>query len=146
MKVILLQTVKGFGKIDEIKDVADGYARNFLFPKHLAVQASEKSLAEVTTRQRQVVKAAKDDLVSQQRLAEKLDGYEVEIKAKANPEQALYAAVTKEKVVAALAKLGFLVTADQLIMKPFKQLGTFPIKIKFRHGLEAEISAIITNE
>lgn len=139
----MLQNVAGLGKADEIKDVADGYARNLLFPRHLAVQASDKALADISIRQRKLAKLAEQDLADQQKLVERLDGYEVEIAGKVSETQVLYAAVTKEKVAATLAKLGFTVTPEQIVMKPIKEVGSFPAKLKFRHGLEADIIVIV---
>ena len=83
MKVILLRSVPGLGDIDDVKEVAEGYARNFLFPKHLAVQASAKASNELVARKKKEVRQAEQDLSEQQNLAQRIDGLELEIKEKA---------------------------------------------------------------
>ena len=144
MQVILVQNVAGLGKIDEIKEVSDGYARNFLFAKNLAVPASAKMLADLETRKNKKVKANEQELHNQQIMAGKLDGLEVELKEKSEKNGALYAAVGPQKLAEALAKLGFKINKDQIIMTPAKEAGEYKAKIKFKHGLEAEVSVLVT--
>lgn len=143
MKVILLQKVSDLGDADEIKDVADGYARNFLFPRHLAVPATAPAVGDLETRQKRQVKEAEHELHEQQALADRIDGYEVEIKQKVSEKGLLYAAVTPHKVAEQLNKLGFPVIKEQLAMKPIKEPGSYPVTVKFRHGLEAEIVVVV---
>lgn len=144
MRVILIQNVPGLGKIDDVKDVADGYARNFLFAKNLAVPATPRMLADLAGRKHKKVKVNEQELREQQIMAGKLDGLEVELKAQAEKNGALYAAVGPQKVAEALAKLGFKINKDQIIMNPAKEAGEYRAKIKFRHGLEAEIVVLVT--
>ncbi len=143
MKVLILHDIPELGRTDEIKEVAEGYARNFLFPRHLAIQVSPKILEAVALRQRQKAKAAKRDLYESEQLAGKIDGLEIELKEKANKENVLYAAVTAQKVATALAERGFKVDKTQIIMNPIKEIGEYPARIKFRHGLEAEIRVLV---
>ena len=126
--------------------MADGYARNFLFPKHLAVLAKPNIVHDLAERQKKQAKDAVNDLRDEQKMAAKLDGLELDIKDKASEQGKLYAAVTALKVVAALKRAGYVISANQIIMKPIKELGNWPIKVKFRHGLEADILVIVTTE
>lgn len=144
MKVILLQKVTGLGDIDEVREVAEGYARNFLFPRHLAVQASPSALQTLEAKQRREAKVAERELQDQQALADRVDGRGVELVEKANQKGQLYAAVSAQRLSEALQKMGFAVDRKQLIMKPLKQIGAHRVAIKFSHGLEAEITVIIT--
>ncbi len=144
MKVILIQNAPGLGKIDEIKEVSDGYARNFLFAKNLAVPATPRMLADLEGRKHKKVKENEQELNQQQIMAGKLDGLEVELKANAEKNGALYAAVGPQKVAEALAKLGFKISKDQIIMTPAKAEGEHKAKIKFKHGLEANIVVIVS--
>ncbi len=139
MKVILLQKVSGLGDVDEIKDVADGYARNFLFPHHKAVQASPNLVASIGAKHKKQAKLAEHDLKEQQTIAGQVDGLEIEIKEKGSEQGVLYAAVSAQKVVDTLKKKGVKVDKDQLVLKPIKNFGSHPVKIKFRHGLEADV-------
>jgi len=123
--------------------VADGYARNFLFPKHLAVQASKPAVDELAAKEKKKAKEEASDLSQQQNYAARLDGLEIEIKGKVNDKGLLYAAVGPQIVSAALKKLGFDLDKHQIIMKPIKEAGDFPVKVKFRHGLEAEVKVMV---
>jgi len=144
MKVVLIQDVKGVGKIDDIKEVSEGYARNFLFPKHLAVLASDKTLKELNDRKRKESKRAEEDLHEQQALATKLDGIEIVFKEKASEKNLLYSAVTPVKVVDKLKTMDIIIDKKQIVMEPIKTLGEFTVKIKFPHNLEAKIKIIVS--
>lgn len=140
MKVVLLQEVKGLGKADEIKEVSEGYARNFLFPKHWAVIAKDKTLKELSDKKLKQSKDAEADLKLQQDLAAKLDGIEINIKEKASEAGVLYAAVGQAKIMQELAKRGIKIEKNQLENKTIKKSGEYAVKVKLRHGLEAEIT------
>jgi large subunit ribosomal protein L9 len=144
MKVILLQKVKGIGEADDVKEVADGYARNFLFPKHLAVQASLQALQVRDLHKKKITKEAEKDLHEQEILAGALDGLEIELVEKANEKGLLYAAVTPVKISKDLAGRGFTIAAEQIIMKPIKFTGSFEATIKLRHGLEATVTVAVS--
>ncbi len=144
MKVILLQSVKGVGKIDDIKEVSEGYARNFLFPNHLAIPASQKAITKVTNKHSKADKEVADELNAEQKVAARLDGYELELSEKASPQGKLYAAITAQHIVARLTKAGFKVRKEQVSMKSIKDPGTFPVTIIFKHGIEATITVIVS--
>ena len=143
MKVIFLQDVKGVGKTDEVKEVAEGYARNFLFPKHLAVQASTQAVQELKAHQAKKAKEESRDLQEQQQLAEKLDGLALEFKEKVSEKGLLYAAVTSASVVAELKKKNFDIDKGQVILSPIKEVGEYQAKVKLRHGLEASVTITV---
>ncbi len=143
MKVILLSKVPGLGEIDAVKEVADGYAQNFLFPRHLAVQASPKAIADLEAHKKKLAKEDGRDLQEQQNLAAKLDGISLDFKERANESGLLYSAVTSAKVSEALLKLGSNVDKKQISLPQIKKVGEYKGKIKFRHGLEAEISLTV---
>jgi len=159
MQVILIQNVAGMGKIDEIKDVSDGYARNFLFAKNLAIPVTKQVLVDLKIRQNKKTKDREAELRAEQSMADKLDGLDVELKGRvsndgtrhdfvkskrAEKTGTLYAAVGPQKVVEALAGLGFKINKDQVIMNPAKEAGEYKAKIKFKHGLEAEINIVVS--
>lgn len=145
MKVILLANVSGLGKMDEIKEVAEGYARNFLFARHLAIPASAKATSELAQKHKREEKNAEQDLLEQQKLAEKLDGREVAITERASATGTLYAAVSTATIAKALTKMGFAITPAQVVMKPIKEAGNFPARVKFKHGLEADITILVSS-
>jgi large subunit ribosomal protein L9 len=144
MKVVFIQNVPQIGKIDEVKEVSEGYARNFLFAKNLAVPATPKMLSELKARQQKKIKNVEEELQQQQEVAAKLDGYEVIIAEKTSAVGALYAAVGPQKISEMLKKTGFNINKNQIIMKPIKETGQYRAKVKFSHGLESEIHIIIS--
>ena len=143
MKVILLKKIKGLGEMDDVKEVAEGYARNFLFPNHLAVQSTSAAIQKINSDKKKVVEKTEADLHEQQSIAGQLDGLEIELMEKANEKSVLYAAVTSQKICDSLKKQGYNVLPDQIQMKPIKKSGTFTANIKFGHGLEAEVKIIV---
>lgn len=144
MKVILIQNVPGLGKIDDVKDVSEGYGRNFLFAKNLAVPATQKAVLDVEHRHYKKTKDIESELREEQAVAERLDGWEVSLKEKTNAAGALYASVGPQKIAEALQKSGFKIDKNKIIMKPIKETGSHQAKIKFSHGLEAEVHIVIS--
>lgn len=146
MKVILLKDVQGTGKKGEVKTVADGFARNFLFKNNLAQPASKTYIGELATETNKKIKNIEDDLKKQQRAAAKLDGAEIEISEKANAEGRLYAGISAHKIAAAISKqLKIDVEARQIqIPHPIKETGEYDLVAQFSHGLEAQFRVIIT--
>ncbi|MBD3282556.1 MAG: 50S ribosomal protein L9 [Candidatus Portnoybacteria bacterium] len=147
MKVILLQDVKSIGKKGEVKNVADGYARNFLFPRNLAKPATDGSLKQLEKEQKVIEQEAEEELKKAQEQASKIEGQEIEIKEKADDQGKLYGSVTESKIQKALKEKGFTVKAKQIkIPQPIKGVGEYPVSISFDHGLEAEVRIIVSVE
>ena len=144
MKVVLLANVPKLGKADEIKEVSDGYARNYLFARNLAIPASGSAMKDIEAREEKKKQRAEADLQKEQATAAKLDGYELELREKANKGGgSLYAAINAQVVAAALVKKGFVIDKSQIRMDPIKELGEYDIDIVFSHGLEAEIRLVV---
>jgi len=147
MRVILLQDIEKLGKKYEIKDVKDGYARNFLFPKGLAKQATENSLEWLAMQREVGEKKAEEELNKAEEDVRKIDGVEVLIPVKIGEKEQLFEKITAQKISEKLKKLGFNIKKNQVeLEKPIEETGEFPIKIKFEHKLEAEINLIVTEE
>ncbi|MFA6547909.1 MAG: 50S ribosomal protein L9 [Candidatus Magasanikbacteria bacterium] len=139
MKVVLLQDVKGVGKADEITEVSEGYARNFLFPKHLAVHALEKNIKELSERKHKEVKSAEKELKELQSLAGRLDGVEIVVKEKASEAGILYASIGSQRLAQELHKRGFKIEKNRIENLNIKKSGEYKVKVKLNHGLEAQI-------
>src|SRR3989338_4599147 len=140
MKVILLQDVLGTGKKGEVKDVADGYGRNFLLAKNLVKMATAATLQELQIQAAKQKKQMERELKENQRLATTLDGAEFEVREKASKAGRLYAGVDGKKI-AALVKARFKAAIDpkQVRVKvPIKEAGEHRVMIGLGHGLEAE--------
>ena len=144
MKVILNADVKGKGKKGEIVNVSDGYARNFLFPKNLAKEATAQNLnaakvAQDAAKHRKLVEKA--EAVA---LAEKLSGKTVQLKAKCGEGNRLFGAVTAAEVAEALKEnMGIEVDKKKIALSGgIKELGTYDVAVK----VYAEVSATIKVE
>lgn len=147
MKVILLQDVENLGKKCEIKDVKDGYARNFLIPKGLVKPATEEALKWLEVQKEIGAKKSEEVLKQIQESASAVDDREVIIPVKIGAEGQLFESVTSQMISEKLKELGFDIKKTQIAMEePIKELGEFPIKIHFEHNLEAEIKVIIIKE
>jgi large subunit ribosomal protein L9 len=147
MKVILLKDVKKVGKKNEIKEVSDGFARNFLLPKKLAILATKAETRKAEERAEKIRLQAEADLAKNQEVIVKLEGFEIEVPAKAGIEGNLYAAVSSAQISKVLQTKGFEIKKNQIkIDEPIKELGEREVIIEFPHGLEAKIKVIITEE
>lgn len=147
MKVILLQDVEKIGKKYELKEVANGYARNFLIPKGLAQKATSKAIKWLEMQKEIVEKKAEEELKKFQDSASDLDGLEIVFTVKIGEEQQLFEAITAQKISEKLKEMKFDVNKSRVMIEnPIKELGEFPVKIRLEHNLEAEIKVIVTEE
>ena len=140
MKVILLEDVKSLGKKGEIVNVNDGYARNFLFPKGLAIEANSSAMNDFNNKEAskkfhkaEEIKAAKAD-------ADKLDGKTFKLKAKAGANGKLFGSVTSKDVSKQIKEeLGIDVDKRKIVMPDVKAFGTVQAEIKVYQGISAKI-------
>jgi len=147
MKVILLKDVQELGNKGEIKNVADGYARNFLFIKKLAKPATEEIIEKTKAKKDLDIIKAEKDLKKTQELASKLDGLELEIKEKVDEKGHLYGSMNELKISELLKEKGFKIKKNQIkIPESIKETGEHQIKINLAHGLEADIEIIISEK
>jgi len=147
MRVILLQDIENLGKKYEVKDVKSGYARNFLIPKGLAKPATEEALKWLETQKEIEAKKAEEELKKVQEVASAIDGQEVVIPVKIGEDGQLFESIISQKISEKLKEIGFEIKKTQIdLPEPIKELGEFPVKIKFEHNLEAEIRVIVVEE
>ncbi len=146
MKIILLKNVPNLGEKDDVKEVAVGYARNFLIPQGLAREASEEAIAEIEAKKAKQAKEAELDLIKTEELVQKLEGQAVEVAAKASEEGTLYAAISPAKIASVLQEKGLNVRKEQIQVEHIKELGEHEIIVNLDHGLEAKITLIINPE
>jgi|SRR3989344_3480793 len=147
MKVILLQDVESIGKKFEIKEVKDGYARNFLIPQSLAKLATKQALKWLESQKEIMEKEVEEDLKKAQEVASNIDGIEVNMPVKVGDSNELFESINVIKISEKLKSMGFDIKKSQIKLKePIKELGEFPIKINLDHNLEVEIRVIITRE
>lgn len=147
MKVILLEDVENLGKKYDVKEVADGFARNFLLPKNLVKIASKDSLKWLESQKENMEKNAEEELKKTQELASKLDGNEVVISVAVGDEGQLFSAVSAQKIAEKIKEMGFEVKKTQIqLAEPIKEQGEYNISLKLDHNLEAEIKVIVVPE
>lgn len=141
MKVIFQQDVKGQGKKGELKEVSDGYARNFLLPKNLAIPATADNINAFNLKEKakaaQIAKERAEALEN----SKKLENIEVRIAAKAGGNGRLFGAITSKEIVDALAaQHGIIIEKNKVVQsEPIKTFGKFDVKCKFGY----EISGIL---
>ena len=143
MKIILLQDFKKIGKKGDIKEVSDGFARNFLFPKKIAEIATEMSVRKAETLRQKHAQEEQADLEKFQRLAGQLEGRDIIIQAK-EKEGKLFGAIHAKDISKELKKENLVVPEKCIVLKsPIKELGEYDIKIELEHGIEAAIKIIV---
>lgn len=146
MKVIFLQDVKGSGKKGEVKNVADGYARNMLFPKGYAVEASAGNLSKLAGQQSS--QQHKIDLERQaaQEAADKIKDKKVTISAKAGTNGKLFGSVTAANIADALdSQLGVKVDKKKITLSTdIKNFGSYSAVIKFYNGISEKLDVEVT--
>jgi large subunit ribosomal protein L9 len=143
MKVVYLKNDGGHKKGD-VKEVAEGYFRNLLSPKGIAVAATSENVAKVKKELDQKIKETTTGTNEAQKIANSISGRKVEIKVKANESGKLYAAVSGDDVLNALAKQGVKVKGNKVVFgSHIKEPGSYKIKIDFGHGILSEITLIV---
>ena len=146
MKVLLLADVKGKGKKDQIINVSDGYARNFLFPKGLAVEANAQAMNEYNNAVSSKEYKEKLLIEAAQKNKSVLDKAEIVIKAKAGQGGRLFGSVTTKEIAAEIKnKLSLDIDKKKISLdNDIKAFGTFNVPIKLYTGIAANLKVIVT--
>jgi len=147
MKVILLKDIEKLGKKFEVKEVADGFAKNSLLPKKLVQLATKNALAWAETQREIAAKITEKELAEVQAKASRVDGREITIAVSVGEKKQLFESITAQKIAEKLKEEGFEIDKKQIALKePLKETGEYPVKLNFPHNLEAEIKVIIAAE
>jgi large subunit ribosomal protein L9 len=148
MKVILLKDVPGQGKSGEVKEVSEGYGRNFLLPKGLAVVASAGKEKEAKQLLHAIAQREAKTLNEFAKVAEQLNGKEIKFKAKAGANERLYGAITSADIAAKLSKLADFAVDKRKIMltEPLRQLGAHEVTLHLAKDIEAKVKVIVEAE
>lgn len=144
MKVVLLQDVKGLGKKGELVNTSDGYARNFLFPRKLAMEANSQAMSELKNREAAEKHRIDMEIAAAKASAEKLEGKTVRLTAKAGANGKLFGSVTPKDVAAAIAQQ-FSIELDKrkVVVEDIKAFGTYPVEVKLYNGISAAMFVMI---
>jgi large subunit ribosomal protein L9 len=145
MKVILTADVKGKGYTGDIVNVSDGYARNFLFPKGLAKEATAANLEIAKQQQQALEKRRMLERLSAEDAAGKLSGLRVVVKAKSGENGRLFGSVTVKEIAEAIeAQHGIEIDKKKIVMEDhIKALGEYAMQIKLHAGISADIIAVV---
>ncbi len=141
MKVLLIKDVKSLGKAGEVKEVKDGYGKNFLIAKGFAKHATPEIIEEHKKMMAQKEAEEKAELERLQELAKKLDKLEIIVKKKVGENGHLFGAVTKEEIAEALkAEHGIEIDKKHITeKKPIKNVGEHDVDLKLGHGIHATL-------
>lgn len=146
MKVIFNKDVKGQGKKGELKDVSDGYARNFLLPRKLAFEATPASIDEVRRKEAYMEKLRKEEKAEAEELAKRLGKLAVEIKGNSGKGGKLFGAITSQEIAEALeAQHGIAIEKNKLEQEePIKRHGSYKIKARLGYGISADFTLTVS--
>ena len=147
MKVILQQDVKGQGKRGQLVNVSDGYARNFLLPKKLAVPANADNMNKMIMQDKAKKAQMEAEKAEAQATAEKLKELMVKIPAKAGA-GGLFGAVTSKEISEALqAQFGLNIAKSKIVQdEPIKSFGTYQLKCKLGYEITGTVNVVVTEE
>jgi len=144
--VVLLKDLAGIGKEGDIKEVADGFARNYLFPNNLAVVASKENIKRVDTKKKKREKEERLNFEAVQNLANELDGREFVFKVK-EKDGKLFGSINNRFLSRELKKCGYDLNPENFVVDPpIKELGEYDVNVNLDHGLEAMIKVILERE
>ena len=144
MDVILSQDVKSLGKKGQKVSVAEGYARNYLFPRKLAVEASAQAMTELKNREAANRHKIDTEIANAKEAASMLSGKELKISAKAGSSGRLFGSITSKEVANEInSQLGLSVDKRKVIITDIKQFGTYECEVKLYQGISAKLSIIV---
>lgn len=148
MKVILKADVKGKGKKGQMIEVAEGYARNFLMPKGLAVLATADAMNTMRLQEKAKAKADAEAKAAAAEIAEKLKGLQVKVPSKGGEGGKLFGAVTGREIAAALKEQhGVDIDSKKLVLdEPIKSFGSYEVKAKLGFEISGTVYVIVTEE
>ena len=146
MKVILTQDVKGQGKKGELINVSDGYARNFLFPKNLAMEANAKNLSEMKNAETKKRLQEEKELAQAKEIVAKLEGCMVKIQRTCGADEKLYGSVSSKDIADALAQqFGVEIDKRKIVLDdPIKAYGSYTVNVKLHHVVLGKINFVVT--
>lgn len=148
MKVIFLEDVKGQGKKNEMKDVSDGYARNFLLPRKLAAEATADTLNALKLKEKAKQKQLEKDKALAEENAKKLESIVVKIPAKAGAGGKLFGSVTSKEISDALSEqFGVVIDKNKIVQtEPIKTFGSYEVKCKLGFEISGSINIVVTEQ
>ena len=148
MKVILLQDIKNVGKKDEIINANDGYARNFLFPKKLALEATKDNLLKLQAKKDSQAHKKSLEIEEFKKQAEKINNITLDLKVKAGENEKIFGGITEKEISQELKSKQYMdIDKKKIVLKEtIKNIGRFSVDIKFGEGINAKLTVDIQPE
>jgi large subunit ribosomal protein L9 len=144
VEVILRDDVPNLGKIGDVVRVKPGYARNYLLPRGLAIEANSKNLRVLEHQKRVIAAKADRDRTTAEAQAKHVDGLELHVRARAGEEGRLFGSVTNLDIERLLAARGVVVDRRRIQLdEPIKQIGTYPVVIQVGRDVRATVQVIV---
>ncbi|UNC93710.1 50S ribosomal protein L9 [Candidatus Contubernalis alkaliaceticus] len=144
MKVILLKGVKKLGEAGDVKDVSQGYARNYLIPNGMAVEATPSALKDLEKQKNILERKEKNLMEKMEAMAEKLKGLQLTLSAKVGEGGKLFGSVTSKDIAEKLQEQGFNIDRRKIDLKdPIRGLGAYNLNLKLHPEVSVEIEVIV---
>lgn len=142
MKVILLQDIKNVGRKEQVIEANDGYARNYLFPKKLAIEASKDNMLKLQAKKTAEANKKKAEIEENKETAKKIEKIELKITAKAGENGKIFGGITSKEIAEELKiQYKFEIDKKKIVLKEtIKNLGKFSAEIKFGDGINAKLT------
>ncbi len=140
MKVVLIRELEGYGTVGTVINVKDGFARNYLIPRGIAIPATEPNLRHVNSTLSQKQRKLQKEKEKALALAKNLEGLMLEVKHRVGEKGKLYGSVTNAEIAKALAEKGFEVDRKKIVLtKPIREVGIYTVLIKLHPEVEVHI-------
>jgi len=144
MRVILTTNIKKIGKIGELVSVKDGYARNYLFPKKMALRENKKNLEYYEKIKEEIQNTENTKLEEAKKIVDKIKKLKIIFKKEADEKNQLYGAISKKEIINFLKENNIKIHADDIkIIQPIRSLGEHQIEINPYEGIEANIKIVV---
>ena len=152
MKVILLENIPSVGKLGDIINVRLGFARNYLFPQGKAERASDAAVEKFAHRRAELEKRQQEQNSAMHKARDALDGYTLQLTARASPDRNLYGSITAQIITTALNRQnvveGLVIKRTQVVLSdgPLKELGEHAVTVNLSSGLQARVNVSVMTE
>ncbi|MBP3758524.1 MAG: 50S ribosomal protein L9 [Firmicutes bacterium] len=147
MKVILLEDVRGTGKAGDVANVSDGYARNMLIPRGLAVEATAQNIKQLEKKKEAMAKKFAEDKAAALELKKKLEEVTVEVRTKAGKDGKVFGSVTSKDIADALNQMGFDIDKKKIQLdSPIKATGMTDVNVKLFTEISGKVKVNVVSE
>jgi len=147
MKVILLQDVKKVGKKGDVVNTSDGYARNFLFPRKLAIEANDSNMHVLNNKKEAERRQKTAEIEEAQKLAKEIQGKEILIKVKTGEQGRLFGSITGKDISEELKKkFNIDIDKKKIVVDVIRQLGTYEVEVKIYPEISTKVKVVVDHQ